>query len=657
MKKWNYLKYLLFFLFCNIGLQAKSVKDSLINIIENSKPDTNKVLAMMDLVYYYAQRINDSTLIVGNETIDLSKKLSYPNGISFSLIEMGRYHHNSRNYKKGLEYFHQALYVSKSQQVKKQLPFVYLNLATSYRRMAKQDSAFFYYTAAEKAFDAINNPYKVWQVYFGLGVMYYQADDFERAQPYLEKALSYVKEKNRRMDLGYVLFHMGEFYFSSKNYDAYRKNAEAWHEFNAKGKPSVEESSPKHAVYFSFFSKNDSLSVKWLEQALDSFTIRKDTLGISWGYQNLGYFYNKINQKDKTYETYQKGLEFMLYEKDYPSIVRAYGKLYELSKDKGNYEEALSFLEKYTYLRDSIQSIQVENNLRELEIKYETEKKEQQIQVQDLMLQQRTLQRNALFGSSIFLVVLAFLVFFGLRSRIRINSQLASQQMEIKNQRIFQLQQEKRLLAYSSMIEGQETERMRIAADLHDGIGSLLTTIKAHLSSLRPLEQPKYTAIHQKTNHLIDETCSEVRRIAQNMIPKALLISGLDEAIEDLTINLRRNGLNCHLEIVGMKNELSQHQSVMIYRIIQELTNNILKHAGAKNVLLQLIQDKKDLSIIIEDDGKGFNLNEAMQKKSVGLKSITSRVEVLDGEINIDTVEKEGTTVTIRIPTQIKQYA
>ena len=166
--------------------------------------------------------------------------------------------------------------------------------------------------------------------------------------------------------------------------------------------------------------------------------------------------------------------------------------------------------------------------------------------------------------------------------------------------------------------------------------------------------EPKVIQLDQNRVDLIFEINegerTEVRRISHNMMPAALVYAGLPGALDDLADQVRANQIGCVLEIVGDLNQLSATRTMGLYRIVQELVNNMLKHAKAQQVLLQLICHQDQLVITVEDDGQGFDPEAAQQQRSLGLKSIDSRVRYLQGEWEIDTVQGEGTTITIRLP-------
>ncbi|MBL0083231.1 MAG: hypothetical protein IPP37_12755 [Saprospiraceae bacterium] len=157
--------------------------------------------------------------------------------------------------------------------------------------------------------------------------------------------------------------------------------------------------------------------------------------------------------------------------------------------------------------------------------------------------------------------------------------------------------------------------------------------------------------IYAKTNQLIDEACVEVRRIAHDMVPYSLKMNGLEGVLSDIRQTVLGKGIQCDVDIHNVKEEvLGEQKVVMIYRIIQEVVTNALKHSGASHMLIQLVGHENGLNVMIEDNGKGFDVNQLLQGKGLGLKSIESRVKYLEGTLNIDSTPNQGTTINIEIP-------
>ena len=328
-----------------------------------------------------------------------------------------------------------------------------------------------------------------------------------------------------------------------------------------------------------------------------------------------------------------------------------FSELSKINSSAKRYADAYEYKVEETSLRDSINSERMQRNIAELQVKFDTEKKERKIAEQDLELEKKARQQNQILIGLAALGVILILSFIFFRKRLSDQRTIAAQKEEIQEQEITDLKQKNKLLALNSMIEGQEAERLRIAKDLHDSLGGLLSTVKAHFTSIqKEIEELEKLNITEKTNDLIDEACIEVRRISHNMMPHALSISGLKGAVEDIASNMKDEGYKVTVEISNLPEDMEKTREVMIYRLVQEITSNIRKHAEAKEILIQMLGFQDEINIIIEDDGKGFDIDQAREKGGLGLKSIKSRVDFLDGSINWDTSPGNGTSLTINIP-------
>lgn len=313
-------------------------------------------------------------------------------------------------------------------------------------------------------------------------------------------------------------------------------------------------------------------------------------------------------------------------------------------RQMGDFENALQYRDDYLNIYNDIKENQRDEVVFELEAKYQNEKNKAELEKKE---RQKMLLIYIFIGVAFFLISL--LIFY--RKRLKYQKTIAKQREALQQKEIKELQQKNKLLALNSMIEGQEAERLRIAKDLHDGLGGLLSTVKGLFSIIqKDMLSNENASIYDKTNTLIDEACVEIRRISHNMMPHAIGLSGLEGALNDLGETLQREGIHTTIEISPIPKTLDDTKTVTIYRLSQELIANIRKHADAKNVLIQLLVHNNKITLTIEDDGKGFNLETAKEKDGLGIKSIFSRVEFLDGKIDFDTRENNGTTVTIQIP-------
>ena len=279
--------------------------------------------------------------------------------------------------------------------------------------------------------------------------------------------------------------------------------------------------------------------------------------------------------------------------------------------------------------------------LADLKIQYEKEKLKLQLLEEEVENQKKVNQVNILllFLSIVFGVsVIGFLWY---QNRIRSNRLLLAE-----------AKQEQQIISMRSMLEGQEKERSRIARDLHDGLGNLLSSIKANMSSLYiEFNDASTEKIYGKASDMIDEACSEVRKIAHEMMPQALKKLGLINALRDLVSRMNFSySFNTDFNVYGEERVLEDHHNIMIFRIIQESFNNIAKYAEATEVLLQLTFSDDWLNISIEDNGVGFDVNQVNVDKGMGLKSIDFRTNYMGGDYEIDSRLGEGTMISINVP-------
>ncbi|MCU0368402.1 MAG: sensor histidine kinase, partial [Cyclobacteriaceae bacterium] len=205
---------------------------------------------------------------------------------------------------------------------------------------------------------------------------------------------------------------------------------------------------------------------------------------------------------------------------------------------------------------------------------------------------------------------------------------------------------------YRTMTEAREEERTRIAKDLHDGVGGLLSGVKMSLTQMQnriDLTSDDHL-LFARSLDMLDGSMQEIRRVSHAMMPPSLQQFGLKAAVRDFieAINSMKT-IDVVFQVVGAESvNYTLDTQLMIYRIIQELINNVLKHSHANKCLVQLVYADV-LTITVEDDGVGF---EQLNTKGAGLLNIRQRVEFLKGTIDWNSTAGEGTSVLVEIPLQ-----
>lgn len=311
----------------------------------------------------------------------------------------------------------------------------------------------------------------------------------------------------------------------------------------------------------------------------------------------------------------------------------------------------------YADMRDTLANNTLVHATQDLETKYETEKKEQQIsqlereaEIKNLRLRQKNGLIWGLAALTALLLVIGGLAIRNLRNRRR----LAEQSLQLQQQQIIQLKQEQQLSVADAVVRGQEEERSRLARDLHDGLGGMLSGVKQSLNGMKGnqiLSETAAVGLTQVINDL-DRSIGELRHIARNMMPEALVRFGLRDALQDYCDHVQLTSqLKVNFQTFGFDGErLPQQTEVILFRIAQELLNNIVKHAAATTVLVQLLRDGNRLNLTVEDDGKGFDPLQLEKAPGVGWLNIRSRVNYLQGSLDLRAAPGQGASVSIQCP-------
>jgi signal transduction histidine kinase len=363
----------------------------------------------------------------------------------------------------------------------------------------------------------------------------------------------------------------------------------------------------------------------------------------------IKYFYESLNMKKNT-----------PYDEERRSIYLGLSSAY---KAKNQFKEAYEFALKYNSLNDSILNHDRIKSINDLTIKHQADEKEKDIRFLEIenksVLQKILLTRSALYFVAIGFFALLIALYFVIRfytQKIRIEKIINEQQHEIDMQKIRELEDKISITNMQSMIVGQEKERSRIAGDLHDSLGGLLSAVKLQFDNVKKhLNGHLNLKEYHKATDLLDVAVEELRNISRNLQPGALKDLGLISAIKDLVNRFEeKNYPEIYFQYYNIDDKLDDMVTLNIYRIIQELINNSIKHALAKEILIQIVKEGEEIILEYEDDGKGFDPNK-ISKKGMGLENINSRVNFLKGSLTMQSSENKGVSYVIRIPIYKKE--
>ncbi len=331
-------------------------------------------------------------------------------------------------------------------------------------------------------------------------------------------------------------------------------------------------------------------------------------------------------------------------------ILNIHRKIFAVTND---YENAYAVMTQLSRVNSEISVQQQQKIIRELEIQYETLEKEKEISsLEENQLikegeikRQKTIKNAFLIGFLVILIpVIALLYVY--YQKIQTQSLLVRKQEEINEQKVTALKQEQELNLIKAAVEGQDEERKRIAQELHDSIGGNLAGIKLQLASIDSGSKKLKTITHQ-----LDETYQLVRDISHTLIPKKFKQHAFTELIQEYIKTISNTGeltIGFHPHPEESVNAIDEKIHIELFKIIQELMTNTLKHASADQVDIHLSIINNELSLLFEDNGKGFDA--ANITNGIGFENIKSRIDELKGTLHIDSSKNRGTVISIEIP-------
>jgi signal transduction histidine kinase len=371
---------------------------------------------------------------------------------------------------------------------------------------------------------------------------------------------------------------------------------------------------------------------------------------VALAYYNLGFVHYKQGHHDSVVFYVKKALKIAETIQDLERQLWSHKLLSGSYASMEIFDKAYHHRKQYSILSDSLLDAQKLQSMADMQTKYETEKQVQAIALLNEKNKTQKAQKRFLIAG----VALAILALFVLAFYYIQRGKTARKNATIASQKIQALIDEQEIKTYNAMLEGQEEERMRISADLHDRLGSMLSTIKLMFSALGDkidrAQEDNRTQL-DKANHLIDHACDEVRRISHNLGSGMVASFGLVKSLEELCDSIYQTGkINCTFSSHNMIEDLPLTTEIEIYRIVQEALNNAIKHAKAKKIEVQISKIEQEVNVHIADDGIGFKVAEKLQSDSMGLLSIQKRAEKIGGQLHIDSFEGRGTTLIIEIP-------
>ncbi len=496
-----------------------------------------------------------------------------------------------------------------------------------------------YFYGSIKIFEELNSRQNLADSYNALAKLYRKTRDLTRSLKNYDEAMSIFEELNDSAGIAMINNESGVVFEYQEKYKEASERYTISLKIDEKRKDTIGicyALSNLAGVYT--LQNNFKIAEEYLKQSLSFRKKMNDGLSLALNYSDIGttYFSSKQFEKAKLYFDSSNSIAVKM---GYPELRgNNFDVLAKIAEAQEEYQKALSYQKLKTSINDSIYNIEKTKKIEELNTKYETEKKERTIQEQ----KNHIVLQNTILIAAIILVILGSLLAYTQYRRYKWRQEAKMQAESLR-------QQEN---AVKAVMDAEEAERKRIATDLHDGVGQIMSAAKMNLSAYEhhtkfdTNEQRQY---FEKIISLVDSGCKEVRSVSHNMMPNALLKNNLSDAINEFISKLDNKTLKVYLHSEGFEEPFDTRIETVLYRVIQECVNNVIKHSEASVLDISLVRESNEITVTVEDNGKGFEVNNTYND-GIGLKNIITRVEFLKGTVDFTSAPGKGTVVAIYIP-------
>lgn len=614
--------------------------------------DTQAVFNKVVLAHEIQGSFPDSAYKLAQEVEEISLQHNYKEGLAYAYMRMGYLDNIQGNNNLAKMHLRLVLQIRKELQAYEGAAYACITLSYIYHELGIPDSAFLVMYDALKFQEKTTNQSLLGSIHLQLGYLgsLYQHEESETIG-HFEKAQEIAKNQNDTTALIELYNQWGTFYSDRDLFDEALS-------YNLQVATLLQNSSDS----LDLINNYNNIAVCYVE--LGAMKVAKEyyqkVLRISQSlylpaqeglaYVNLGVFHARKMDNDSSLFYFLKALDIYLLVDDKAEIARIYERLASIYARTKNYEEALDYHIKYTNLNEEIINQERIHSISEMQVKYNTEQKELALKLSQEEQKTQKAQKNVFIGGT---VVLALLLIIG--AMVYLQKQRVNKKNRLlQQQKMKGLLDDQELKTYQAMMQGQEEERLRISADLHDRLGSMLSTVKLLFSGLEDKldkQQEANQKQYNKAKYIIDDACTEIRRISHNLGAGMVANFGLADAIHELSDSINQSdSIKCEFSHFNMPNNIPLKVETELYRIVQESFNNVIKHAQASQISIQLNGLETEINLIIEDNGMGFDATDSKVAKGLGLKSIQNRVSLLGGTYHLDTLKGRGTTFIIDIP-------
>lgn len=645
--------YYIFILLLSISITAhnnaqKPQQDSLNTIILSKADDTTRAKACIELAWQMMQQNPDSGQQLAKLCLAILKQNSHDflHAKAYNMIAIAQ--SMQGNLDQALLNYDTCYLLRQRMKDTAGMAAVLNNIGNVYRYKGWYDLALDYFLKSIKIEESLGNTQNISEGYANLGTVYGEIEQLDKALYYFNKAFNMIDQGDANIAKAGLAANMASIYASLGNNDS----AIYYGNFSLIEAQKQDDKYNQSIAYAALgFAYNNLKKYKEAAQNHEAALALANEIGDVNGQaqesMSLADVYKNACIYDKAVTSCLQSIQLAKQVESPQILKKCYGILAKVYHLQGNYQKAFEYKQLFIEMNDSIMSIAKQRAMEEMQVKFDTEKKEsenrilqQQNNIKNLTISKQRNQIVALIAGIAMLILLGYL-FFQYRK---------NKQQQMHNHHLMEQQE----LRARAVIEAEEKERQRIGREMHDGVGQMLAAAQMNLAAISETNSIAQVEINNRLLNaidMIDDSAKEIRNISHNMMPNMLIKSGLANAVREMVDKIASSGkLKVELELIGLEHRLDENMESFLFRILQELVANTLKHSLANKVHMQLIRHDDELVFMMEDNGKGFNYKEALGKGGIGLTNILSRVNYLKGKIAFDSAPGRGTLVIINIP-------
>lgn len=629
--------------------QSKEL-DSLSRVLTQSTNDTTKIsvwLRMHDILKLSEFR---QAALYADSAFALAQKLDWPKG----LAQSGQFHGVALSLTSKFEEAKEVLNItienSKLIGDKNIEAYAYLTLGNVEYDLSNYAQALPNYQNSKRIYLEANNYAGASSALIWMGIVNQNAmGNFPRAIEIYKEAAEFAEKGKSTLNKSYIFNNLGNIYYQLNEYDSAIHYTKVSNDIKRKFSDKRGLSNGLELLANCYVDQGQyETSLQFYEESLSLRKDLGDSIGLSGSYINMGRVYGLSGNLSKALEYISEGRNLAMRIGHEEVLPESYEYESDLLERSNRYKEALMSHKSFKAIDDSLFNRGSQKVLEELQIKYDTETKENQIEVQNARISQQNerLTRNGILITSLIIIsALLVLVVFLVRNKQAKKQALIKRESELKL----------REAEINAVINSQEKERNRFARDLHDGFGQLISVLKLNLSQLNEVtnrDMEKRAEVFKNGESVINEMFTELRNICFDLMPQTLVKRGLTSALKEFGTRINQTEkVKCEVLVFDNNERLPSLVEISLFRITQEWVNNILKYADASVITIQITRESSEVTLTLEDNGVGFNSTDFFEGKGNGWRNIQTRLKQVSGTFDLDTtLGRNGTMVTINSP-------